>query len=79
MARTGLDLTTRQFAELSGLDKTTIVRLEAGDDVPSGTEQRIRDALESAGARFYDISSHDRVCVEAPNKTFDAAGFTPDR
>jgi DNA-binding transcriptional regulator YiaG len=53
--RTLLGLTSRQFAELSGVGWATIKRFESADGIPpsrSGTLERVKVALEQAGIEF---------------------------
>lgn len=53
MARSGLGLSVRDLAELAGVNKATIVRLEAGlQPARSSTIDAVRNALEQAGASF---------------------------
>jgi hypothetical protein len=46
----------RALAALAGLDKMTIVRIEAGEGARSSTFERLRVALETAGAVFLPAS-----------------------
>ncbi|MGI9421700.1 MAG: transcriptional regulator [Hyphomicrobiaceae bacterium] len=59
-------MTIRQLAQLTGLDKATIVRFEMGHTVRRETVSRIRAALETAGARFLDGHGEDRAGVDVP-------------
>lgn len=53
MARSGLGLSVRDLAELAGVNKATIVRLEAGlQPARPATINAVRSALEQAGASF---------------------------
>lgn len=52
MARAGLDLTVRELAAATGLDKATIVRFEAGMTGRKSTVEKIQGALEQKGAIF---------------------------
>ena len=63
MARSGLGLSIRELAKLSGLNKATIVRLEAGTSVRSSTIAAVRQLLESRGAEFLSCDQKGRVAV----------------
>ncbi len=63
MARAGLGLSVRELAERSGLNKATIVRLEAGISVRGATLQAVRAALELCGAEFLTSSDGDLAAV----------------
>ena len=63
MARSGLGLSIRELAELSGMNKATIVRLEAGTSVRSSTLAAVRQVLESQGAEFLSCDKKGRVAV----------------
>lgn len=53
MARSGLGLSVRDLAELAGVNKATIVRLEAGiQPARPSTIDAVRGALENEGASF---------------------------
>ncbi len=52
MARAAVGLSVRELAELAGVNKATIVRLEAGLPARKKTIDSIRKALESKGTRF---------------------------
>ncbi|WP_036263236.1 helix-turn-helix domain-containing protein [Methylocapsa aurea] len=53
MARTALDLTVRQAAELAAVSHETIVGIEAGrTSIKQSTIDKVRAALESAGVEF---------------------------
>lgn len=68
MARAGLSLTIRQLAELTGLDKATIVRFEMGQSVRPETADKIRKQLEELGAEFYAESGTRRIVVTVPEE-----------
>lgn len=53
MARNGLALTVRDLAILSGVNKSTVVRVEAGEKVRRSTLDLMRGTLEKAGAVFF--------------------------
>ncbi len=72
MARQGLNLSVRQLAELAGLNKATIVRIEAGVSVRQATLQSVRAALETLGAEFYYSGDLDRVAVSVTRATAGA-------
>jgi len=60
MARSGLDLTVRELAVLSEVNKATIVRTEAGLAVRDSTWKSIVDTLEKQGASFQKCAeTHD--------------------
>lgn len=52
MARAVLRMDVRELAATAGFDKTTVVRVEAGESVRASTFVRLREALETAGAVF---------------------------
>jgi DNA-binding XRE family transcriptional regulator len=52
MARAALRLTVMQAAELAGVDKSTIVRVEAGGKIYKRTLRDLRAAFENAGIVF---------------------------
>ncbi|MGA7325440.1 MAG: helix-turn-helix transcriptional regulator [Rhodomicrobium sp.] len=52
MLRCALKLTIREFAELCGVDKMTIARLENGEPGRKGTYEKIRVAAEREGFVF---------------------------
>ena len=63
MARSGLDLTIRELAYLSNVNKATIVRIEAGHPVREATLLSVRETLESKGAQFYMCCESRRIFV----------------
>ena len=63
MARSGLDLTVRELAVLSDMNKATIVRAEAGLSVRPKSLDSIREALEARGARFFEFNTPGNVLV----------------
>ena len=63
MARTGLNLTVRELAMLSKVNKATIVRIEGGDSVRSSTMETIIEALEKQGAKFHVCSETNEIFV----------------
>ena len=52
MARALLRLSMRETAKLSGIDPSTIVRIEAGEKAYRLTLDRLREVLEAKGVRF---------------------------
>ncbi|MEM8773903.1 MAG: transcriptional regulator [Pseudomonadota bacterium] len=52
MARAGLNLTVRELANLAGVNKATIVRIEADVPVRESSLNSVRSALEARGAQF---------------------------
>ncbi|NNE88682.1 MAG: helix-turn-helix domain-containing protein [Rhizobiales bacterium] len=64
MARSGLGLSVRDLAELAGVNKATIVRLEAGlHPARSATIDAVRSALEQAGATFLTGEDQGTIAV----------------
>ncbi|MEM8687786.1 MAG: helix-turn-helix domain-containing protein [Pseudomonadota bacterium] len=64
MARSGLGLSVRDLAELAGVNKATIVRLEAGiQPARPSTIDAVRRALEEAGASFLTDEDPDTIVV----------------
>ncbi len=64
MARSGLGLSVRDLAELAGVNKATIVRLEAGlQPARSATIDAVRGALEQAGASFLSGEDPGTIAV----------------
>ena len=63
MARAGLNLTVRELAVMSDMNKATIVRIEAGLSVRASSLEAIRVALETHGARFFENPGEDGVLV----------------
>ena len=54
MARAALRLTVEATAELAGVNKGTIVRVEAGERSYRRTLKDLREALEKSGVVFFD-------------------------
>jgi len=54
MARAALRLTVREVAELTGIDKSTIIRAEAGGKVFYQTMTKLQAALEAEGVEFIE-------------------------
>lgn len=54
MARAALQITVEEMAALTGLDKGTIVRIEAGRNAYSNTLRAVQSALEAEGLIFLD-------------------------
>ncbi len=72
-------MTVRELATLSGTNKATIVRIEAGKTVRDSTLALVRKILESKGARFYKADETQKVIVELPNKnTNDVSATSTD-
>ena len=71
MARAGLALTIRGLAEITGLDKATIVRFEAGQPARRETVTRIRAALEKEEACFLLDSEERRIVVAVERGSSD--------
>lgn len=54
MARAALRLTVKDVAEMAGIDKGTIVRIEAGERAYRLTLEKLRTVLEAQGLEFLD-------------------------
>ena len=52
MARVAIGWGVRDLAKAAGVSANTVSRLEAGDQLKSGTLAAIRTALEAAGVTF---------------------------
>lgn len=52
MARSALQIGVRELADAAQVSPTTIVRLEAGEELKPRTVAAIRAALEAAGVEF---------------------------
>jgi transcriptional regulator with XRE-family HTH domain len=52
MARAALRINVRELAELAGVDKGTIVRIENSGNAYTATLDRLQEALERAGVKF---------------------------
>ena len=65
MARAGLNLTVRELAVLAGVNKATVVRIEADVPVRDASLTAVRSALEARGAQFVIChNTHDVfVCL----------------
>lgn len=63
MARSGLDITVRELAVLSNVNKATIVRIEAGYPVRETTQSVIRKTLEEKGAKFLQCKTTKEIYV----------------
>lgn len=66
MARVGLNLTVRELADISNLNKATIVRIESGMSVRVSTAKAVRDELEAKGARFLSDAEGEELFVAIP-------------
>lgn len=67
MARSGLGISIRELAERTGMNKATIVRLEAGMPVRQSTVDIVRTELEAAGADFLISDDSRRIAVSIKN------------
>ncbi len=63
MARSGLNITVRELAVLTDLNKATIVRAEAGLSIRDRSLDTIREALETLGATFFEDESSGGIFV----------------
>lgn len=63
MARAGADLTVRELASASGMNKATIVRIEAGYPVRETSLAAVKQTLESNGIRFLMCSNSKSILV----------------
>lgn len=52
MARAALEIDIRGLAELAGVSKGTIERLEKGENLKPATIEKIQASLEAAGVLF---------------------------
>lgn len=68
MARAGAGLTIRELAQITGLNKATIVRIESGMSVQSATIETVEKALIDHGAEFYRSEDGQRAAVTFPIK-----------
>lgn len=63
MARAGLNLTVRDLAEKAGVNKATIVRMEAGYAPRASSLSAVRDVLEAHGVEFVICNEKNSVTV----------------
>ena len=54
LARTALDLSVRESADLTGTSHFTITRFEKGEDIKDSTIAKMRSAFEAAGVIFVE-------------------------
>ena len=54
MARTALDMSVKQLAELAEVSTNTIVRFERGDELKPRTIAALQTVFEKAGVIFLD-------------------------
>ncbi|SLN61648.1 helix-turn-helix domain-containing protein [Pseudooctadecabacter jejudonensis] len=64
MARAGLNLTVRDLAEKAGVNKATIVRMEAGHAPRASSLNAVCQVLEEHGAAFDIEAETDRIIVK---------------
>lgn len=64
MARAGMGWTVDHLAEASRVNRRTVLRFEAGEDVRPETAEAMRSALVAAGVVFSD--DRGRVSVAVP-------------
>jgi predicted transcriptional regulator len=67
MARVGLNLSIRELAQLSDMNKATIVRIEAGYPVRESSLSSVRETLESKGAMFWRCQKINKVLISVDN------------
>ena len=58
MARAALKLTMRDLATRAGIDKSTLVRIEAGYGAHAFTLRQLREVLETAGVIFLEADGN---------------------
>lgn len=63
MARAGVNVSIRELAQLTGMNKTTIVRLEAGLNVRDSSIQAVREALEAKGVFFGKSKALNKIVI----------------
>lgn len=63
MARVGLGWTTDDLAEAASVGRMTVARFERGDRVEPASVEKLREALERAGADFMRRKSKSGVLV----------------
>lgn len=69
MARAGVNLSIRELAQLTEMNKATIVRLEAGKSVRTSSFNAIRDILEAKGAYFWESKALNRILISVDSDT----------
>ena len=69
MARAGVNLSIRDLAQLTGMNKATIVRLEAGKSVRESSIDSIRDVLEAKGVRFWKSKTLNRIVISVDDRS----------
>ncbi|WP_049779298.1 helix-turn-helix domain-containing protein [Rhodomicrobium vannielii] len=83
MARAALKLTVRDLAEITGIDKSTIARAEAGGRAYYATMVKLQEALESNGVAFLDPTDERGAGVALklgvePSRKSEATGTAQD-
>ena len=68
MARAGANLTVRELAVLSGINKATIVRIEAGYPVREASLNAVKETLESNGVKFLMCSASKDILIGAETR-----------
>jgi len=63
MARAGINVSIRELAQLTGMNKATIVRLEAGLNVRDSSIQAVREVLEAKGVFFGKSKALNKIFV----------------
>jgi transcriptional regulator with XRE-family HTH domain len=63
MARSGLNISGRELADLSGVGYATIARFEAGANITDENREKLKAALIAAGAQFTWRSGRAGVTV----------------
>lgn len=69
MARAGLHISIRELAELTSLNKATIVRIEAGESVRASSWDAVRNCLEEKGAEFWMLNDNGKVVISLRDDT----------
>ena len=63
MARAGVNLSIRELAQITGMNKATIVRLEAGQSVRESSSLAARQALETKGVSFWKCRTTNKIMI----------------
>jgi predicted transcriptional regulator len=52
MARAAFGISSHDLAALAGVNRVTVARFEAGEDITTESRNKIKDALAAKGAQF---------------------------